>query len=206
MRKQAIYTVVIGILLGFSMIAIRHIDHLNDGIEIKKIELKDNSAKLKLLNSKYDHLNTELNKKDADKAKLEKQLQDLQKEREKLQADLQAKLDAKQRDIAAKAQSAATAAVAGQKVYAASGVSAKDFIYSHESGNSPCKINGGAIDCAYQGERACGIGQALPCSKLRAVCSLADYACQDQFFTSYMQSRYGSWENAQAFWLANRWW
>ena len=83
---------------------------------------------------------------------------------------------------------------------------AKAFIYSHESGNVACKINGGAIDCGYQGEKACGLGQALPCSKLRAVCSLSDYACQDNFFTQYMQGRYGTWENAVAFWNSHQWW
>ncbi len=83
---------------------------------------------------------------------------------------------------------------------------AKLFIYNKESGNQPCKINGGAVDCSYQGSRACGIGQALPCSKLTNVCALADYACQDAFFTKYAMNRYGSWENAKAFWLKNSWW
>lgn len=85
-------------------------------------------------------------------------------------------------------------------------VGAKAFIYHKESGNHPCKINGGAINCEYQGSKACGIGQALPCSKLRRDCSLADYACQDRWFTNYMKNRYGTWENAKAFWLVNRWW
>lgn len=85
--------------------------------------------------------------------------------------------------------------------------SAKEFIYMRESGNVPCKINGGAIDCHYTGNRACGIGQALPCSKLRVVCpDLSDYACQDAWFTNYMTNRYGTWENAKAFWLSHRWW
>jgi hypothetical protein len=83
---------------------------------------------------------------------------------------------------------------------------AKAFIYQHESNNEPCKINGGAIDCNYNGNRACGIGQALPCQKLTAECQLSDYACQDAWFTRYMQSRYGTWENARAFWLAHKWW
>lgn len=83
---------------------------------------------------------------------------------------------------------------------------AKAFIYEHESGNVPCKINGGAIDCNYNGDRACGIGQALPCQKLTAVCNLSDYACQDNWFTEYMRSRYGTWVNAKAFWLSHRWW
>lgn len=73
---------------------------------------------------------------------------------------------------------------------------AKAFIYAKESGNDPAAVN------RYSG--ACGLGQALPCSKMP--CSLSDYACQDNFFTSYMLGRYGSWENAQAFWLSHNWW
>lgn len=73
---------------------------------------------------------------------------------------------------------------------------AKAFIYQHESGNNPAAIN------ASSG--ACGLGQALPCSKLP--CSLSDYACQDNWFTGYMTSRYGTWEAAMAFWIAHSWW
>lgn len=29
---------------------------------------------------------------------------------------------------------------------------------------------------------------------------------QDAWFTSYMQGRYGTWENAKTFWLAHNWW
>lgn len=74
--------------------------------------------------------------------------------------------------------------------------SAKMFIYMKESGNRTNAIN--------KSSGACGLGQALPCSKMG--CSLTDYACQDAFFTRYMLARYGSWENAQAFWLAHHWW
>lgn len=73
---------------------------------------------------------------------------------------------------------------------------AKAYIYQHESGNNPESIN--------QSSGACGLGQALPCSKLP--CSLSDYACQDAWFTDYMLSRYGSWANAQSFWEANGYW
>lgn len=73
---------------------------------------------------------------------------------------------------------------------------AKMNVYMAESGNNPGAIN------ASSG--ACGLGQALPCSKL--TCTLADYACQDSWFTSYMRERYGTWENAWAFWQSHRWW
>jgi len=74
--------------------------------------------------------------------------------------------------------------------------SAKMFIYYRESKNNPSSVN--------QSSGACGLGQALPCSKMP--CSLSDYACQDKFFTGYMQNRYGTWEKAKAFWLSNNWW
>lgn len=72
------------------------------------------------------------------------------------------------------------------------------FIFAHESSNNPTAIN------ASSG--ACGLGQALPCSKLTNICSLDDVTCQTQFFTEYALARYGSWENAMAFWQTHLWW
>lgn len=75
---------------------------------------------------------------------------------------------------------------------------AKMFIYMHESGNNPAARN----------SRGCrGLGQDCN-NQLPTVCPNweTDYACQDAFFTAYMHRRYGSWENARAFWLAHRWW
>lgn len=96
---------------------------------------------------------------------------------------------------AAPAAAKQAAPVAAQSAPVSSN-SAKAFIYAHESGNNPGAIN--------KSSGACGLGQALPCSKMP--CSLSDYACQDNFFTAYMQGRYGTWENAQAFWLSHSWW
>jgi hypothetical protein len=73
---------------------------------------------------------------------------------------------------------------------------AKMFIYMSESGNRTNAINAGS--------GACGLGQALPCSKLP--CSLSDYACQDAWFNQYAIARYGSWQNAMLFWQDHHWW
>jgi len=73
---------------------------------------------------------------------------------------------------------------------------AKQFIYFKESTNRTDAIN--------PSSGACGLGQALPCSKLP--CSLQDYQCQDAWFTNYAISRYGSWAKAKQFWLSHRWW
>lgn len=75
--------------------------------------------------------------------------------------------------------------------------SAKMFIYMHESGNDPTRWN--SSGCL-------GLGQACPASKLLAVCPNMDYACEDTWFTQYMTNRYGTWENAKAFWQRSHWW
>lgn len=73
---------------------------------------------------------------------------------------------------------------------------AKSCIYFHESGDSTTSVN--------PVSHSCGLGQAWPCSKMP--CSLTDYTCQDNFFTQYMLSRYGSWDAAWAYWEANSNW
>lgn len=79
--------------------------------------------------------------------------------------------------------------------YPVSANGAKAFIYAHESGNNPNATNphgcyGLGQDCNGVVRHACG----------------ADYACQDAYFTSYAMRRYGSWENALAFWQSHHWW
>ena len=125
-------------------------------------------------------------------AEKQKQLDQLNQQLKDTQQKLEAKLSVPKTDIAA-------AAPVPQPVvqsYSVPTDQAKAFIYSHESGNRPNAIN------ASSG--ACGLGQALPCSKMP--CSLSDYACQDNFFTQYMLQRYGSWQNAMSFWQAHKWW
>lgn len=51
---------------------------------------------------------------------------------------------------------------------------------------------------------ACGLFQALPCSKMN--CNLQDVSCQVRWATNYATQRYGSWHNAYQFWRSNGWW
>jgi hypothetical protein len=73
----------------------------------------------------------------------------------------------------------------------------QNWIYEEESGCSTTEYN--SIGCL-------GLGQACPGSKLLAVCPTESYTCENQYFTNYMLSRYGSWENAYNFHQANGWW
>ena len=77
---------------------------------------------------------------------------------------------------------------------------AKEYIYFKESTHNIAAVN--------KSSGACGIGQSLPCTKLSNDCPnwQTDYACQDEWFSGYMERRYGSWENAKAFHINNNWW
>ena len=71
------------------------------------------------------------------------------------------------------------------------------YIYNHES----------TCNTQAQNPAGClGIGQACPGSKLLAVCPNLDYTCENNFFTSYAISAYGSWENAYNHEVQMGWW
>lgn len=188
MSKQRIgATLAVGLLLLISMVGLRHIDRLNDGIKLKEIELQDNSLRLELLDKKYIELNKELDKTGADKKKLEQDLQQLQEERLRLQEALQAKKQQKANDLAVKTQRAVT----GTAVASASGNFYKDFIYQHESGGILTRTN--SIGCYGLGQ-SCGPALANACPNWQT-----DYACQDNYWESYAAS-YGGWEASYNFW------
>jgi len=96
----------------------------------------------------------------------------------------------------AEAPQPASQAVTAPIIAASTEAEDKAFIYFKESTNRTDAINSES--------GACGLGQALPCSKLP--CSLSDYECQDTWFTTYAYERYGSWAQAKAFWLQHSWW
>lgn len=167
------------------------------------------------------HLNGVVKRGNADRLKFEsefrqeqqKQLDELknsgssQEDKIKeLETKLQSKLDEKARLAAVQAAEAAKPTVVekvvakvvphAQAAVSGSEAEAKMWIYMHESGNNPNAVN--------KSSGACGLAQALPCSKM--ACSLGDYACQDAWATQYMKARYGTWLNAKAFWLSHKWW
>lgn len=164
------------------------------------VTYKQNQVKEVHLNNQIEQLKEQSKaRSEADKQKLQKRELELQQQVRELNEKLQSKAAEKARLAAVEAAKTPVVSKVVQSIVptaqAATG-DAKAFIYARESGNNPGAINAGS--------GACGLGQALPCSKMP--CSLSDYACQDNFFTQYMLNRYGSWENARAFWLSHRWW
>jgi hypothetical protein len=97
-------------------------------------------------------------------------------------------------------QSVPTVAVGGScaEWMAAAGVSdpgIASILISHESGCNPNAVN--------PSSGACGIGQALPCSKMG--CAMGDGYCQMRWTNQYVLGRYGSWNAAWSFWQAHSW-
>lgn len=70
-----------------------------------------------------------------------------------------------------------------------------DFMVARESSWNPNALN--------KSSGACGLAQALPCSKLGSDWSNPVVALN--WMNNYANGRYGSWENAYNFWQVNRW-
>ena len=70
-----------------------------------------------------------------------------------------------------------------------------DFMVARESGWNPNAMN--------KSSGACGLAQALPCSKIGPNWSNPVVALN--WMNNYVNGRYGSWENAYNFWQTNRW-
>jgi len=70
-----------------------------------------------------------------------------------------------------------------------------DFMVARESGWNPNALN--------KSSGACGLAQALPCSKLGPNWNNPVVALN--WMNSYAVGRYGSWEKAYNFWQANKW-
>lgn len=84
---------------------------------------------------------------------------------------------------------------------AAAGIAAADqgyvdYIVSRESGWNPNATNSSS--------GACGLVQALPCSKVPG--NGYDPVDNLRWATGYATGRYGSWAGAYAFWTNNHWW
>jgi len=70
-----------------------------------------------------------------------------------------------------------------------------DFMVQKESGWNPNALN--------KSSGACGLAQALPCSKLGP--NWNDPVVALNWMNNYVNGRYGGWQNAYNFWLKNHW-
>lgn len=179
--------------------------------------LQDQQNQIESLNSKYRNLDKELDKTKETKQKSQEEVQRLKQEkdqleevRKRLQSELHAKAEAKarlasaSREVINRATNTQTASASGD---CSAWMNQAGVIHqvaieliSRESGCNPCAYYPSSSDCNYTGNAACGIPQALPCSKLRDVagCAMVDAVCQLRWMQDYVLNRYGSWEGAKS--------
>jgi len=186
-------------LIGFIALGVSSITKHDNKLKLKDVQIKSTQSDLIQLNLKYDLLNTDLKKeldsKDHNEEKikqLEQEKIELQKQQEALQAELQAKADRKAADLA-KLQHAASITPTAYAATSCGDNQYASFIYQHESGCRTDAVN--SIGCKGIGQR-CG---DLPCT-------LQDYACQNNWFTNYAETRYNGWYGAYLFWQQHHWW
>lgn len=221
--KKHIIIALIGIaLFGFIGLGVHQVVTTRQRIQLKNIQIKDTSAKLKEIEIHYDTVNVKLDKMRQEKNVDQEQFNQVQRERDELkkqldekERQLQARLEAK-RIAAEKAQEASRRILGVQTAHAASGDTKHGWlaaagtsdtyhaalIVNKESGWQIAVTN--SIGCI-------GLIQACPEGlKPRMIAECPNWAsdpvCQLRIAESYMKKRYGTWANAWRFHLANNWW
>jgi TolA-binding protein len=226
MRKSNLALAIAAVLIlsGFAYIAMRS-GAVSQKLHMKTIKLQSTEQKLKSINIQYDKLDTQLkieNSNNQDNQEkiddLKRQQDQLQKDKQELEAKLQAKAAEKQR-LAAAAEKAAQQATATRVAQAAAarptgdkanwlvaaGIPESDWPYVE------CVINGcqgvsaeggwgGTLRWNTTGSGAYGLCQSLPASKMAS--AGADYMTnpitQLRWCNGYAQA-YGGWANAWNF-------
>lgn len=128
-----------------------------------------------------------------------------QQEIERLKKELQAKRDGQARALA-EAQKApvrpVAARVAVSNPQCEQWMVAAGIPLTNASMQLVLKESGCRYNAVNRSSGACGIPQALPCSKLPCSLDAAGAVCQLRWMQGYVTARYGSWENAYAKWLS----
>jgi TolA-binding protein len=226
MRKSNIALAIAAVLTlsGFIYLAV-HSGAASQKLQMKTIKLQSTEQKLKSINIQYEKLDTQLkiessnNQNNQEKIDdLKRQQDQLQKDKQELEAKLQAKAAEKQR-LAAAAEKAAQQATAtriaeaaaarptGDKAdwMAAAGIPESDWQYVD------CVINGcegvsaeggwgGTTRWNTTGSGAYGLCQSLPAAKMASAGDdyMTNPVTQLRWCHSYAQS-YGSWQAAWDF-------
>ena len=154
----------------------------------QRIELQKTIQELQTTKANFEKVHTS---SQAEKAKQDQLINELNKQLEEKEKALQAKRQANTA-YAATPTVRPTGGTCEQWMTQA-GIplsSAALQLIKNESGCNPGAVN--------PSSGACGIPQALPCSKLP--CSLSDPVCQLRWMDAYVKERYNNWEGALSFW------
>ncbi len=194
MKKPYVY-VATGLILLVTGFVVHTLTTQRQVIQLKNIKIETTDTKLKRLETDYAKLHTDFKStsetNQAELERLKQREQQLDAERTRLEAELQAKRQ-RQATIAnavVPAVQAAPAAPTGTcadwiRQAGVSDVANAMELIRRESNCNPNAVN--------RSSGACGIPQALPCSKL----GTSDPVAQIRWMQSYVDARYGGWAGA----------
>lgn len=217
-RTQAI--VLILLFIGFIGVGINDLRNNHIKLELKEIKLQDKALELnqlklqkEQLNKKFDAAANESKVNEEKVRQLEAEKLDLEKKTRQLEVELQAKRAQKSTIASLTPQASAAVPVSGTKAdwLRASGIPESDWwavdsIVSRESSWNP-NARGQLVWVVHNGvsiqDRACGLAQSLPCSKVGA--NWSDPVVSLKWQYEYVKARYGGYPQAVAFWNQNHW-
>lgn len=184
-RLYYIFSASLIFFLSFGLISSQvNSSNLYRAKQSKEASLRATYKALEAVKAQKASTEQEVQQKAASEAALKAQIEELNKQ---LQAKKEKQsLIAKSISVFAPARTAAVSGC-GDNEYA-------HFIYMKESGCNPGAMNAGG--CYGLGQDCNGI--------VMARCG-ADYQCQNEYFTSYVNGRYGGWQGAYSFWVQNHW-
>ena len=202
LRKQISIAIVLAIIV-LAIIAV--VSRTNTQIQIHQLDLKTKQQEIQTVESQLEANQTKLEKAQGDQKKLkevEEQNKKLQDEIKALQARKaeKARIALLEADNPVQATEQAPVAISGDCAswMSEAGIThalARDLI-QRESGCNHLAVN--------PSSGACGIPQALPCSKLPQGLNTPPVE-QLKWMQNYVMARYGSWESAIAFHDSNNW-
>lgn len=188
------------IVLGFTILGVANVTSTQAKLETKKLELQSTQDKIKLLQLNYGQLEDKLQKAEDSQSTSQEQIDQLTKEKAELDKQLEQTRAQVQARTEVKRNTAAAADISKEQLMAAAGIAQGDFFYADwlimkESSWNPEAVN--------PSSGACGLAQALPCSKIGK--NWNDPATALAWMANYVKNRYGSWHAAVQFHKANNW-
>ena len=230
-KRNIIRLVGVVILVGFVGFAAQSIYSLSGEVKLKETKLNDLNVELNTVNDQLESLKSDLDKsKESDSAKqqkieqLEAEKATLESEKADLQNQLQAKLEQKQRLAKASTLSNTASAQSGSSSSSSSNAGGREVVSRENCYKwiGQAGVPAHEQDAAYQlimRESSCnpyarnpssgayGIPQALPGNKMSSMGKDWKYApiTQIRWMREYVYSRYGGFQNALNFQIANGW-
>ena len=175
----------------------REITTTNTEVELKQLDIRIKQSEINDLNKQVD----ELEQSDESNSK---QIKKLKQQNEELQAKKaeEARIAAEQAKNAVYAQEQVDASPTPEPVVEATGDCASWMaqagINNAQARDLIQRESGCRVDAINPTSGACGIPQALPCSKLPCTLDNAGAVCQLKWMKNYVQVRYGGWAGAIA--------